>query len=76
MICRILGVAVLCAAATSASAQSLPAEPVTFGDGRVVLGGEVNIGVGELRFWGIRLRVMLKSRRWRSYGGSIVGSVW
>jgi hypothetical protein len=41
MISRVLGVAVLCAAATSASAQSLPAEPVTFGDGRVVLGGEV-----------------------------------
>ncbi len=42
MISRVLGVAVLCAAATSASAQSLPAEPVTFGDGRVVIGGEVS----------------------------------
>src|SRR3954471_15955623 len=42
MIFRVLGVAVLCAAAGSASAQSLPAEPVTFGDGRVVLGGEVS----------------------------------
>ena len=42
MISRVLGVALLCAAAGSASAQSLPAEPVTFGDGRVVLGGEVS----------------------------------
>jgi hypothetical protein len=41
MICRIVAVAVLCAAVRSASAQSLPAEPVTFGDGRVVVGGEV-----------------------------------
>src|SRR4051812_18448285 len=45
MIFRVLGVAVLCAAAGSASAQSLPAEPVTFGDGRVVLGGEVTAAV-------------------------------
>jgi hypothetical protein len=45
MISRVVGVAVLCAAATSASAQSLPAEPVTFGDGRVVLGGEVAAAV-------------------------------
>jgi len=42
MFLRVLGVGLLCAAAGSASAQSLPAEPVTFGDGRVVLGGEVS----------------------------------
>jgi hypothetical protein len=36
----IFGVAVLCAATASASAQSLPAEPVSFGDGRVVLSGD------------------------------------
>jgi len=42
MIFRVLGVAVLCAAAASASAQSLPAEPVSIGDGRVVLGSEVS----------------------------------
>ena len=42
MFSRVLCLAVLCAAATSASAQSLPAEPVTFGDGRVVIGGEVS----------------------------------
>ena len=42
MIPRVFGVALLCAAASSASAQSLPAEPVSFGGGRVVLGGEVS----------------------------------
>ena len=42
MISRALGLAVLCAGVTSASAQSLPAEPVTFGDGRVVVGGEIS----------------------------------
>jgi hypothetical protein len=41
MIFRVLGVVSLCAAAASASAQSLPAEPVSIGDGRVVLGSEV-----------------------------------
>jgi len=42
MISRALGLAVLCAGVTSASAQSLPAEPVTFADGRVVVGGEIS----------------------------------
>ena len=41
MISRVLGVAVLCSVAASASAQSLPAEPLTFGGGRVVLSGDV-----------------------------------
>jgi hypothetical protein len=45
MIFRVIGVAVLCAAAASASAQSLPAEPVTFGDGRVVISGEAAVAV-------------------------------
>ena len=30
-----------CSIAAAASAQSLPSEPVSFGDGRVVLGGDV-----------------------------------
>jgi hypothetical protein len=42
MISRVLGIVVLCTGVSSASAQSLPAEPVTFGDGRVVVGGEVS----------------------------------
>src|SRR3954451_10866470 len=46
MVSRVLGVAVLCAGAGSASAQSLPAEPVTFGGGRVVMGGEVSATIG------------------------------
>jgi hypothetical protein len=41
MISRVLVVAILCSAAASASAQSLPAEPLTFGGGRVVLSGDV-----------------------------------
>src|SRR5690349_6274461 len=42
MISRVLGVAVLCADATAASAQTLLAEPVTFDDGRVIVGGEIS----------------------------------
>jgi hypothetical protein len=45
MVFRVLGVAMLCAAAASASAQTLPSEPVTFGDGRVVLSGDVAVAI-------------------------------
>ena len=45
VISRLLGIVVVCAGVTSASAQSLPAEPVTFGDGRVVVGGEISATV-------------------------------
>lgn len=41
VVVRVGIVAAFCAAAASASAQSLPAEPVTFGSGRVVLSGDV-----------------------------------
>jgi hypothetical protein len=42
MLSKVLGVGILCAVAASASAQSLPAEAVSIGDGRVVLGSEVS----------------------------------
>jgi hypothetical protein len=46
-------VAAFCAAAASASAQSLPAEPITFGSGRVVLSGDVagTIAPADLGFF-------------------------
>jgi hypothetical protein len=37
-----------CALATSASAQVLPSEPLTFGGGRVVLGGDVAASIGPV----------------------------
>ncbi len=45
MFTRVLGVAVLCGASASASAQSLPSEPVTFGAGRVVVSGDASVAV-------------------------------
>ena len=41
MVFRVLGVVVFCAAAGSASGQSLPAEPISVGGGRVVVSGDV-----------------------------------
>jgi hypothetical protein len=41
IVARVGVVAVFCATAVSASAQSLPAEPLTFASGRVVLSGDV-----------------------------------
>jgi hypothetical protein len=45
MVSRVLGVALLCAVTVPASAQSLPAEPVTFADGRVVVSGDVSAAI-------------------------------
>jgi hypothetical protein len=50
MVSRFLGVAMFCVATSSASAQSLPAEPVSFGGGRVVLSGDAAVSIAPEDF--------------------------
>ncbi|HTM05346.1 MAG TPA: hypothetical protein VL173_17670 [Vicinamibacterales bacterium] len=45
MLFKVLGAVLLCASATVASAQTLPAEPVSLGDGRVVVSGDASVSV-------------------------------
>ena len=40
---KVLGAVLLCASARVASAQTLPAEPVSLGDGRVVVSGDASV---------------------------------
>jgi hypothetical protein len=43
---RVVAFVASCAVATTAAGQALPSEPVTFGNGRVVLGGDVSAAIG------------------------------
>ena len=44
--CVLLAASLLIAVASRATAQGLPSEPVAFGNGRVVLGGDVTATIG------------------------------
>lgn len=43
---RVVAFVASCTVATTAIAQTLPSEPITFGAGRVVLGGDVSASIG------------------------------
>jgi hypothetical protein len=45
MMSRALAFAAACAIGASASAQTLPAEPISLGDGRVILGGDASVSI-------------------------------